>query len=428
MRFRPSQSLAPPSEWPHTPAMVPALSDSLGRSEIVGFRRVELIVLFGVLTVFTPIGIDLYLPALPTIAHDFGTPIAAVEHSLAAFFLGLCIGQAMIGPLSDRFGRRWPILGGLGLYILGATGCALAQGPITLDIARFVEAVGGCAGTVLARACVRDLFPPEQAARIFAQMLLILSVSPLFAPFVGGWLLPLTGWRSLFWLQGGAALLTWGLVWRMLPESHPGSDRRLHPLHVLADYWAILRDRRFFRFIIPATLTGAGLYVFLTGWPHVVIDLFGVRPEYFGFTFVLNGVGLILFSQGAARWLKHRPGEPLFHVTLLANAVAGTLAMAFGTLGWGGLLGIIPFTFVYCAMIGSINATAAGLAMRDFGHAAGMASALIGILLYGGGTLASMAMGSFVTPATPLPLTGLMALFGISGLVTYLLFRPRPPG
>jgi MFS transporter, DHA1 family, multidrug resistance protein len=403
-------------------------SDSFPRAQITGLRRIELIALFGVLTVFTPIGIDLYLPALPTIAGEFHAPISQIEHSLAAFFLGLCLGQVMVGPLSDRFGRRWPILGGLGLYILGATGCALAQGPITLDIARFVEAVGGCAGTVLARACVRDLFPPEQAARIFAQMLLILSVSPLFAPFVGGWLLPVTGWRSLFWLQGGTALLTWAFVWRMLPESHPGSDRRLHPFHVLADYWAIARDRRFFRFIIPATLTGAGLYVFLTGWPHVVIDLFHVRPEYFGFTFVLNGVGLILFSQGAARWLKHRPGEPLLYAALCANAVAGTLVLVFGVRGWGGLLGLLPWTFVYCSMIGSINATASGLAMRDFGHAAGMASALIGIFLYGGGTLASIAMGAFVTPATPVPLTGLMALFGIAGMTTYILFRPRRAG
>jgi MFS transporter, DHA1 family, multidrug resistance protein len=408
--------------------MVPAPSDSLARTEITGIRRIELIVLFGVLTVFTPIGIDLYLPALPTIARDFGTPIAAVEHSLAAFFLGLCIGQAMVGPLSDRFGRRWPILGGLALYILGASGCALARDPITLDIARFVEAVGGCAGTVLARACVRDLFPPDQAARIFAQMLLILSASPLFAPFVGGWLLPLTGWRSLFWLQGGAALLTWGVVWRMLPESHPGSDRRLHPFHVLKDYWDILRDRRFSRFIIPSILTGGGIYVFLTGWPHVVIDIFQVRPEYFGFTFVINGVGLVVFSQGAAWWLKHHPGEPLFYGSLITNAVAGLLLVCFAFLGWGGLIGLLPFTLVYCAMIGPINATAAGLAMRDFGHAAGMASALAGILLYGGGTLASMAMGSFVTPTTPMPLAGLMALFGLLGLGTYLLFRPGKPG
>jgi len=232
---------------------------------------------------------------------------------------------------------------------------------------------------------VRDLFPPEQAGRIFAQMLLILSVSPLFAPFVGGWLLPLTGWRSLFWLQGGAALLTIGFVWKLLPESHPGSDRRLHPFHVLVDYWTIARDRRFFRFVIPATLTGAGLYVFLTGWPHVVIDLFGVPPQYFGFTFVLNGIGLIIFSQGAARWLRSHPGEPLFFACLVSNAIAGVMVLGFGWLGWGGLWGLLPWTFLYCSMIGSINATGSGLAMHHFGHAAGMASALIGILLYGGG-------------------------------------------
>jgi DHA1 family bicyclomycin/chloramphenicol resistance-like MFS transporter len=398
-------------------------SDSFTRA-----RRFELIALFGILTVFTPIGIDLYLPALPTIAVDFHAPIAAIEHSLASFFLGLCLGQAMVGPVSDRFGRRWPILIGLILYILGAAACALARDPITLDIARFIEAVGGCAGTVLARACVRDLFPPHQAARIFAQMLLILSVSPLFAPFVGGWLLPLTGWRSLFWLQAAVALPTVAVVWKLLPESHPGSDRRLHPWHVVVDYWIIARDRSFFRFVIPAALTGAGLYVFLTGWPHVVIDLFHVAPQYFGFTFVLNGVGLVVFSQGAARWLKHHPGEPLFFACLLTNAVAGILALGFGFAGWGGLLGLLPWTFVYCSMIGSINATGSGLAMQHFGHAAGMASALIGILLYGGGTLASALMGAFPTPATSVPLTGLMALFGLLGVTTYLLFRPRTPG
>ena len=403
--------------------MAASPSDSFTRAQ-----RFELIALFGVLTVFTPIGIDLYLPALPTIAGDFHSPISVIEQSLATFFLGLCLGQAMVGPISDRFGRRWPILIGLLLYVAGATACALSEGPITLNIARFVEAVGGCAGTVLARACVRDLFPPQEASRIFAQMLMILSVSPLFAPFVGGWLLPLTGWRSLFWLQGAAAALACGVVWKMLPESHPGSDRRLHPLHVLADYWVIMRDRRFFRFVIPATLTGGGLYAFLTGWPHVVEDIFKVRPEYFGFTFVLNGIGLVGFSQGAARWLKNRPGEPLFFACLAANATAGVLAVVFGWLGWGGLLGLLPFTFVYCAMIGSINATSAGLAMHHFGHAAGMASALIGILLYGGGTLASALMGAFPTPLTPVPLAGLMAGFGLAGVATYLLFRPSSPG
>jgi DHA1 family bicyclomycin/chloramphenicol resistance-like MFS transporter len=391
-------------------------------------RRLELILLFGLLTVFTPIAIDMYLPALPTIAREFGSSIAAIEHSLASYFLGIAIGQAMVGPLSDRFGRRWPIILGLGLYVLGATGCALARGPLTLDAARFVQAVGGCAGTVLARACVRDLFPPREAGRIFAQMLLILSVSPLFAPFVGGWLLPLTGWRSLFWIQGAAALATMVLVFAQLPESHPGSDRRLHPLHVLKDYWAIGRDRNFYRYIIPAILTGSGLYVFLTGWPHVVIDLYHVAPQYFGFTFVLNGVGLIIFSQATARWLKHRPGEPLLFAGIAANACVGLLALFCGLTGWGGLPALVVCMFLYCAMMGSTNPTSAGLTMHHFGHAAGMTSALIGIFLYGGGAIASLAMGAFLTPATPLPMTVLMCLFGLSGLITYVLFRPRAAG
>jgi DHA1 family bicyclomycin/chloramphenicol resistance-like MFS transporter len=399
--------------------MIPAApADSFTRA-----RRLELIALFGLLTCFTPIGIDLYLPALPAIAREFNAPIAAIEHSLAAFFLGLAVGQAAVGPLSDRFGRRMPIIVGLVLYVIGSAGCALAQGPLTLDAARFLQACGSCTGTVLARACVRDLFQPREAARIFAQMLLILSVSPLFAPFVGGWMLVITGWRSLFWLQAAAAALTLVVVWHGLPESHPGSDRRLHPLHVLKDYWAIGRDRNFYGYILPAILSGAGLYVFLTGWPHVVIDVYHIAPQYFGFTFVMNGVGLILFSQGTARWLKHHPGQPLLMAAMIANAVCGVAGLVFGMTDWGGILGLIPWMFLYCSLMGSINPTATGLTMQHFGHSAGMASALIGIFLYGGGTIASMAMGSF-TARTPIPMTALIAGFGLTGLATYLLFRP----
>src|SRR5579872_3677016 len=168
-------------------------------------RRFELIFLFGALTVFTPIAIDMYLPALPAIAGDFHVSIAVIEHSLASYFLGVAFGQAIVGPLSDRFGRKLPLLIGLGFYVLGSAVCALSPGPLSLDAARFVQATGGCAGSVLARACVRDIFPPGEAARIFAQMLLVLSVSPLFAPLFGGWLLLITSWRYLFWIQAALA-------------------------------------------------------------------------------------------------------------------------------------------------------------------------------------------------------------------------------
>jgi DHA1 family bicyclomycin/chloramphenicol resistance-like MFS transporter len=139
---------------------------------------------------------------------------------------------------------------------------------------------------------------------------------------------------------------------------------------------------------------------------------------------VLNGVGLIIVSQGTARWLRHRPGQPLLLAGIAVNALTGALALLFGITGWGGLLGLIPWMFLYCAMIGCTNPTAAGLTMLHFGHAAGMTSALIGIFLYSGATVAALAMGSF-NATTPVPQTALMCFFGVAALVTYLLFRPR---
>ena len=385
-------------------------------------RRFELIALFGLLTTFTPIAVDMYMPALPTIGREFHTSIAAVEHSLAAYFLGVAIGQAVVGPLSDRFGRKTPLLIGLALYVLGSMACALAEGPFTLDAARFVQACGGCAGTVLARACVRDLFPPGEASRIFAQMLLILSVSPLFAPLFGGWLMLVANWRWMFWIQGGLAVLAMAAIFVRLPESHPGSDRAIHPVAVARDYWAIAADPRFLGYVLSATLSGAGLYVYLTGWAHVVIDLFGVAPQYFGYTFLLNGIGLVIVSQATARLLHHRPAPRLLFWALLAQTVAAIMALLFGWMGWGGLFGLLPWLFVFCALVGAVNPTAAGLALMGFGESAGMASALMGILIYGGGAIASLVMGAF-NPVSPVPMTALILVCAGAALAVHLRYR-----
>ena len=390
--------------------------------DLTALRRFELVTLFGVLTVFTPLAVDMYMPALPTIARDFHVSIAAVEHSLAAYFLGLAIGQAVVGPLSDRFGRRTPMMIGLGLYVLGSMACALAPGPLTLDAARFAQATGGCAGTVLARACVRDIFPPGHAARIFAQMLLILSVSPLFAPLFGGWLMLVAEWRWIFWIQAGLALPALLAVAARLPETHPGSSRAIHPLAVARDYWAIARDKCFLGYVLSATFAGGGLYVYLTDWSHVVIDQFGVAPQYFGYTFLLNGLGLIIVSQATARILHHRPAPRVLFWALITQTGAAIMALLFAWQGWGGLYGLLPWLFLYPAMLGAINPTAAGLAMTGFGESAGMASALMGILIYGGGAIASMIMGAFNTQ-TPVPMTALMLICSVAALAVQLHYR-----
>jgi DHA1 family bicyclomycin/chloramphenicol resistance-like MFS transporter len=389
-------------------------------------RRFELIALFGLLTVFTPIAVDLYMPAFPAMAREFGTPISAVEHSLAAYFLGIAIGQAVIGPLSDRFGRRVPLLLGMGLYALGAAACALAPDPLSLDAARLFQALGGCAGTVLARACVRDIFPPGEAARVFAQMLLILSVSPLFAPLLGGWLLLVGSWRLGFWLQCGLAALTiLVLIWR-LPESHPGSDRALHPVTVARDYWQILRNRHFYAYVTPVLFSAGGLYVWLTGWSHVAINVFGVSPQNFGYTFLLNGIGLVVTSQIVAHLLKRRPARLFFTGAIAIQAVAGFLALVFAWTGWGGLYGVLPFTFIYCALIGVVNSTGGGLAMTEFGHSAGMASAMMGILIYAGGAVGSLGMGA-ISSHSAVPMTLLMCLCGLASFIAAIRLKPFLP-
>jgi MFS transporter, DHA1 family, multidrug resistance protein len=387
-------------------------------------RRFELIFLFGALTVFSPIAIDMYLPALPTIAGDFHVSISAIEHSLATYFLGVAFGQAVVGPLSDRFGRRIPLLTGLGLYVLGSAICALAPGPISLDAARFVQAMGGCAGSVLARACVRDIFPPGEASRVFAQMLLVLSVSPLFAPLFGGWLLLVASWRDLFWIQGGLAALTIVAVYFRLPESHAGSDQAIHPVAVVRDYIKIARDRRFLGYVMASTFSSAGLFVYLTGWSHVVIDIFQIPAQYFGFTFLINGIGLIVISQVTAHLLRHRPAPHLLRWALAAQAFCAAMALLFAWTGWGGIYGLLPWLFLYCSLVGAVSPTASGLALMGFGTSAGMASALMGIIVSGGGSIASLGMGS-VTPATAVPMAALICLCGFAAFAANY-FWPAP--
>lgn len=404
------------------PAPSVVKSGSVKAGDLSALRRFELIFLFGVLTIFTPFAVDMYMPALPTIARDFHVSIAAVEHSLASYFLGLAVGQAAVGPLSDRFGRKIPLLVGLMLYVLGSLACAAAQGPVALDLARFFQAAGGCAGTVLARACVRDMFPPEQAARIFAQMLLILSVSPLFAPLFGGWVMLVASWRWMFWIQAGLAVLAAIAVSFRLPESHPGSDRALHPFAVARDYWAIGSDRAFLAYVLSATLAGAGFYVYLTGWSHVVIDLFKVSPQYFGYTFLTNGLGLVLASQATARILHHRPAPRVLFWALVVQCAAAGMGLIFAATGWGGLFGLLPWTFFYAAMLGAVNPTAAGLALMGFAESAGMASALMGIMIYGGGAIASLVMGAF-NPETPVPLMALMLVCAGAATAVNLRYR-----
>jgi DHA1 family bicyclomycin/chloramphenicol resistance-like MFS transporter len=393
------------------------------RQTLTPRRRVEIIIMLGALTAFGALSIDMYLPALPSIARDFDVPIGRAEYTLSAFFLGFALGQGFFGPLADRFGRKPPLYAGLILYVLMCAVCALSVNPEMLTAARFFQAVGACAGGVVARACVRDIFGPDEAPRIFAYMMLVLAVAPLLAPFLGGYLLVWASWHAIFWFQCAIGLAVAIAISIRLPETHGGAHRPLHPAIILVDYARIARDRSFIAYALAGSVSNAALYAYLTGSPHVFIDLYHIKPENFGWFFGANAFGLIGTAQIAARLSRGRSPESVMLAAQIAQVACGVLLAIVVVTGVGGVYGLGASLFLFMSTNGAIGPMSAGAAMRHYAVNAGMASALLGSLNFVCGFVASIVMGSF-TPATALPLAAIMLVSAALGLAVHLGLRP----
>jgi DHA1 family bicyclomycin/chloramphenicol resistance-like MFS transporter len=400
------------------------LADETLQRNLTGKRRVELIVILGALTAFGAISIDMYLPALPSIARGFGVPIGGAEHTLASFFLGFAVGQAFFGPVADRFGRRPPLFVGLVLYLAMCAVCALSTSVDMLMTARFFQAVGACAGGVVARACVRDLFGPEETPRVFAYMMLVLAVAPLIAPFLGGYFLIWASWRAIFWFQFVVGGMTALAVYLRLPETHGGAHRPLHPAIVAVDYARIIGDRRFVTYALSAAVSNSSLYAYLTGSAHVFIDVYHVRPQNFGWFFAINAAGLIGTAQLAARYVKGRMPEHVMLQAQIAHLFAAAILVAVAWSRVGGVYGLGAALLLFLSFNGAINPMSAGAAMRHYATNAGMASALLGTFMFVVGFVVSLAMG-LETALSPVPLACIMAACAVAGLLIHLALRPR---
>src|SRR5438552_8542238 len=245
--------------------------------------------LLGALSALAPVSIDMYLPALPTIGVALSAEPGHVQLSLASFFLGLATGQAFYGPISDRFGRKRPLYAGMLLFAFASAGCAMATSIDTLIVLRFFQAIGVCFGQVIARAVVRDLFFARESGRVFSLLLLILGVSPILAPLVGGQLIGWFEWRVVFWVITGLAIF--GLLGVMLrvPETHRHEHKRsLNIKKVLGVYYELLADRTFIGYAVTGGLGMAGLYTYIVATPFVFIQLFHVPANRFGLFFGAN--------------------------------------------------------------------------------------------------------------------------------------------
>ncbi|MDQ0138622.1 Bcr/CflA family multidrug efflux MFS transporter [Cupriavidus necator] len=371
----------------------------------------------GSLMAIAPLSIDMYLPSFPTLAGDLGVDIGQVQLTLGTFLVGLALGQAFYGPFSDRFGRKPPLYVGLCLYVIAAVGCALARNVEALMLWRFLQALGGCAGMVMARAVIRDRLEAHESARAFSSLMLVMGVAPILAPIVGGAILTVSGWRAIFWVLALAGLLILLLVHLRMEES---LDRRhaasLRLGTVARSYAELLRDREFLGYSLSAGFGSAGMFAYISGSPFVLIELHRIAPSHYGFVFGANALGLITMSQLNARLVRGRSLDQVLGATLLAAFGAG-LALAIAALaGMAVLPVLLAGFFVFIGALGCVSPNASALALAHQGHRAGTASALMGTLQFSLGTLGGAAV-SVWRDGSALPLAVVMAACGAGAVL-----------
>jgi MFS transporter, DHA1 family, multidrug resistance protein len=388
----------------------------------------DLLVLLGVLSAFGPLSMDLYLPALPSVEDEFVAGQAAVQLTVSAAAVGLALGQLLAGPLSDRYGRRVPVLLGVGTWAVASALCALSPTVWTLVGIRFVQGVGGAAGIVLARAVVRDRLEGVAAARTFAVLASITAAAPVLAPLAGGALLQVTDWRGLFgvlFLLGACVVAT--MAWR-LPETLPRGRRVAGGLRTTLTNGRRLLARR--SFVAPVLAQGFGfgaLFTYISTSSFVLQDGYGLSPQQFALVFGAGGVGIVLAGQLSRVLVERRGSRTLLRAGLAGQAVGGAVLVAAALADWP-LWVVVPALLTVTASAGMLMPNATALAMADAGAVAGTASALVGVVQFGLGALIAPLAG--LGPAGDLLPMALVMLGATScGLLSAAaLPAPRPTG
>jgi len=373
------------------------------------------------LTAVAPLSIDLYLPSFPQVEQVLGVDAGSMEFTLAAFFIGLTLGQLVYGPLSDRFGRKPPLYFGYALYTLASLGCSMADSLTLLIIGRFLQGLGGCAGMVVTSAMVRDRMGVREAARVFSLLMLVMGLAPILAPLAGGWLLTRWDWRALFVVLAGFGALCLLAIARGLTETHDTSQEPpLRLRRVAGNYAYLLRQRSFIGYVISAGLARAGMFAYIAGSPFLLIQFFGVEPERFGWFFGANAFALIAASQLNARLLRRFTPSALLRRALWLPALAGLGLLAMVLCGQESLAGFSLGFLVFIGSLGWIGPNATACALATHGQLAGTAAALNGALGFLLATLTGSLVG-LLHDGSGQPLALVMALCGSGAWLSHRL-------
>jgi len=385
-----------------------------------------LIVLLGALTGLTALSIDMSLPALPTLTSVFATSPEQAALTLSVFLLGYSVSQLFYGPLSDRFGRRPLILAGLVLFAAGGVGCAASGSIGQLVWWRLLQGVGACAGPILARAVVRDLFERQRAVQILSYMTLVMSVAPLFAPVIGGYLL-LLHWRAIFALLAAIGLAVLGATWIGLEESLAARNAHAtRPAEILRNLRDFLSRRVCLGYAFIVCFVFCGLFSYISGSPFVLIEVFGVPSERYGYLFGLGAFALMAAALANGRLAGRVEPAVLLRVAIVLLLLGGIAMLICAAFRLGGVAGIVAPMLIYMLGLGLAMPNAVAAAMEPVPHMAGFASSLIGCLQTAGGSITGYLLGLLYN-GTAIPLALAVALSATFAALTYFGLLARPP-
>jgi MFS transporter, DHA1 family, multidrug resistance protein len=385
-----------------------------------------IILLLGSLSTVSPFAIDMYLPSFSQIANDLGTNPAKVSLSITSYFIGFALGQLFYGPLLDRFGRMKPLYFGLGIYVLACLGCMLSQTVEMLIVIRFIQALGGCVAGVAAISMVRDFFPVEKSAKIISMLILVIGLSPLLAPTIGGFVTTWLGWQWVFVVLILIVLLILTAVIFFLPEGHqPDTTVSLKLKPMVSTFYSILKNPVFSTYAFSGAFSFAMLFVYVAGSPFIFMELFHVGPRAYGGIFALLSVGFIGGNQVNILLLRKYTSQQLFRTALFCQVIFSLIFLTGVFNDWFNLPGTIVMFFALLSCLGLTYPNASALALAPFTRNIGSASALIGFLQIGVAGLASGCVGLF-TSRNSVPIIAVMTSTSLVALLI-LLFKKIDP-
>ena len=388
--------------------------------------RARLALLLGGLTAFAPLSIDMYLPGLPALGGELSAGASAVQLTLTACLAGLAVGQLVAGPLSDRFGRRRPLLAGVGAYTVASALCAAAPTISALIGLRFVQGATGAAGIVISRAIVRDTHHGVALVRFFSMLMLVTGLAPILAPVIGGQVLEFTSWRGAFVVMAAIGALLLVATAAGLRETLPPEHRRDSGVRATAATMAaLLRDRHFTGFALAGGLAFGGMFTYIAGSPFVLQEIYGASPQAFAAVFAVNSVGIVALGQLNGRLAGRVDPLTMLRIGVTTMAVAGCVLFAVVAIGSLPPAALLVPLWVFVASVGLVFPNTTALALAGHPEVAGTASALLGVLQFVIGAAAAPLAGIAGT-GTAVPMGATMALLSLASLAALRLSSAPP--